>query len=121
MVVNYLRGTEIEEAAFDQITNIAKLDHQTAGVCFSGIQLILKSALRSKSKPEILAKDMQDLKLAPSLINALVNILKGRYVIEFVRVDFPFHFFSFYVCYFFGSFMFFFLCLLKIIITITQT
>jgi len=78
LVVNYLKGTEIEEADFDKIAQISKLDHQTAAVCFSGIQLILKSALRSKNKPDVLAKDMQELKLAPSLINALVNILKGR-------------------------------------------
>jgi len=77
LVVNYLCGVEIEEQDFGKIAQVSKLDHQTAAVCFSGIQIILKSALRSKSKPDLLAKDMLELKLAQALITALVAVLKG--------------------------------------------
>ena len=78
LTVQVLKGNELSENQFEVFAQELQLDKQVLSITITAFFIILRSAIRANLKPEVLEKDLQELKFPPFFIVEIVKVLKSR-------------------------------------------
>lgn len=77
-VVEYVKGSDISDETFEQFAKTLQVDAENLSTAFTGLFYILRAAVRSRVKSDVLDKDLQELKIPPYLITDFTKLLKQK-------------------------------------------
>ena len=77
--IQILKGEEVDEEKFDKFAIKLQLDKQVLSIALTAFFILLKSAIRSRVKLDVVEKDLTELKFPSYIIGDIVKVLKTRY------------------------------------------
>jgi len=76
IAVEHLKGVPISDQQFHQISKVVNLSKQTFALVFTGVYYILRAAVRSKAKTEVVQSLLTELRIPEPFIADLVKVVQ---------------------------------------------
>jgi len=78
VAVEYLKGSEISDRQFEQLSKTLSLPKDTFATLFTGLYYIVRAAIRNKAKIDVFQNLLKELNIPQAFAADLVKVLQTR-------------------------------------------